>query len=171
MGAFDWLGGGVITLRTALSPEQVVAQLEVATRRPQTFRLGRSAEVVGTFQGAKFRLESFAGRGTAYRRKFNGQVTSAGDGAVVSGVFRLNPVVRGLLLTIVAIVWLAALATAVQQGSAQPLAVALLAMLVGWGAVYFQLRRSADGEQAIRMFLQRTLQPIEPAAGLPATSS
>ena len=56
----------------------------------------------------------------------------AAEGSLLSGSFRLKAVVRGLLTAIVVIIWLTALATALQTRTIQPVGVAMLATVIGW---------------------------------------
>jgi hypothetical protein len=162
MALTNRFGGGVITFVTPLSPEEALARLEAATLRPRRLQLGLgSSEIFGVFCGPRFRLETFVGR-TAYRRKFYGQVERRNDGTLVSGAFRLPPVIRALLGTLVAIVWLALAASAAQERDVRPLLVAIGITAFGWATIYYQLAPSADGERAMSDFLNHTLESHGP---------
>jgi len=158
-GLFDrWsFGGGRIFLKTALPPEEVIRRLRGDIDGPEPFIKRPPSGVFGDFNGTAFRLVSYAGRGTAYRRKLNGKVEYAPEGSLLSGAFRLNAVVRGLLTAIVVIIWFAALATALQTRSIQPVGLAILATVIGWIGIYLQIQRSRDGEMHLQAFLIRTL--------------
>jgi hypothetical protein len=151
--------GEALVLKTRLSPREVLVRLQSATNGAEPFlQKGSSSAVYGVFRGNTFQLVSFAGRPTAYRRRFYGQVRPLNAGALVSGAFRLSPVVRGLLVSIVAIIWLIALTTAFQMHNPQSLAVAALAMAIGLASIYPQLARSAEGERKVRELLLNTIE-------------
>ena len=153
------LTGEALVLKTPLSPQEVFVRLRSATNGVESLnQKGSSLAVYGVFRGNTFQLVSFAGRPTAYRRRFYGQVRPLDAGALVSGAFRLSPVVRALLLSIVVIIWLIALTTAFQTHNPQALAVAVLAMAIGWASIYPQLARSAEGERKVRELLVNTIE-------------
>lgn len=154
-----WLLGGARTsFRTLLPTKEVIRRLQAETDQSASVTKRPQPRVYGEFSGTSFRLVSFAGRGTAYRRKFYGKVEDFDGGSLVSGAFHLSAVVRGLLIVIVVTVWLAALATALQTRSIQPVGVAILVTVIGWVSIYIQMERSTDGEEDVRGFLMRTLE-------------
>lgn len=158
-GLFDrWsFGSHRILLKTALPPQEVIGRLQRGIDGPASVTGQPLSGVFGDFSGTAFRLVAYVGRGTAYRRKLYGKVEYAAEGSLVSGAFRLNADVRGLLTAIVVIIWLTALATALQMRSIQPIGIAILAMVIGWIGIYLQTQRSRDGEMHLQAFLIRTL--------------
>jgi len=157
------LGGGRIFLKTALPPQEVIRRLRGEIDGPEPFIKRPLSGVFGDFSGTAFRLVSYGVKGTAYRRKLYGKVELSAEGSIVSGAFRLNAGVRGLLTAIVVIIWLTALATALHMRSIQPVGVAILATVIGWVGIYLQTERSRDGEMHLQAFLIRTLdaKPID----------